>query len=883
VLGVADHEVTIFLSFIVYLHSSAMKYSLLLALLLSVCCSFAQNPPSPEEFLGYPLGAHFTPHHKIVGYFQAVAKSVPGIMKLEQYGATYEGRPLMLAFIASAENLRRLEEIRQNNLRLAGMLPATGTASATGTPHDGSADEHTPVIVWLSYNVHGNEPASSEAAMKMLYELVDPASARAKEWLKNTVVILDPCINPDGRDRYVNWYNDIVGAQPNPDAQSREHQEPWPRGRSNHYNFDLNRDWAWQTQIETQQRLKKYNSWLPQVHVDYHEQGYNNPYYFAPAAEPYHDVITPWQREFQIKIGKNNARYFDHNGWLYFTKEEFDLFYPSYGDTYPIYNGGIGMTFEQGGIGAGLAVQTADGDTLTLAQRLEHHFTTGVSTIEISSANADRLIKEFHAYFTAAIEHPGGEYKAYYLRNDSFGDRLERLKGFLDRNGIKYLSAGNGMFSGIDYETGRPANFKGAAGDIVINSNQPKSNLLRVLFERKSHITDSITYDITAWSVPYVYGVQAYGLNNYVTTVNMTMDDGSSDMVVHGPAPADTTYAYAVRWTGMGSVRFLTRLLKQGIRVRYAERPFESSGISFDKGTLIITSTGNGSVGDRLWPILKEAAHQAGVHPLPIATGFVDKGADFGSTLVHLIHRPRVAIMTGEEVSSLNAGEVWHLFEQEIGYPVTLVNAESAAKIAWKNFDVVILPNGNYQTLAEKNVADPLRNWVKEGGRLIAMQNAVEQLAKMEWGIRLKGDDGDKKEDGKDKKTDEEGSLRRYGNRQREEAANSVPGSIYRVEMDSTHPLAFGYPDHYYTLKEDDNVYEFLKDGGWNVGTIRKNGYVSGFTGVKAKEKIKDGLVFGVQDMGRGAIVYMADDPLFRSFWENGKLLFCNAVFLVRQ
>ena len=190
-----------------------------------------------------------------------VAAAVPDEVKLEQYGTTYEGRPLLLAYIASPDNLRRLEDIRQNNLRLAGVL------------HDNVApDEHAPVIVWLSYNVHGNEPSSSEAAMKTLYELVDPSSTRSKEWLQHAVIVIDPCINPDGRDRYVHWYNDVAGVQPNPDPQSREHQEPWPRGRTNHYNFDLNRDWAWQTQVETQQRLKKYNEWLPQVHVDYHEQ-----------------------------------------------------------------------------------------------------------------------------------------------------------------------------------------------------------------------------------------------------------------------------------------------------------------------------------------------------------------------------------------------------------------------------------------------------------------------------------------------------------------------------------------------------------------------------------------------------------------------------------
>src|SRR6186713_266576 len=405
--------------------------------------TISQSPPSPEAFLGYKLGDHFTQHYKIVNYFKAVAQALPAQVAIEQYGETYEGRPLLLAFIASPENLQRLEAIRLNNLRLAGVA------------HDkGAADEGMPVIVWLSYNVHGNEPSSSEAAMKTIYELVNPANAKSKEWLKNTIVVIDPCINPDGRDRYVNWFTMAVGKNADPDPQSREHREPWPGGRSNHYNFDLNRDWAWQTQIETQQRLKKYNAWLPQVHVDFHEQGYNNPYYFAPAAEPYHEVITSWQRDFQIQIGKNNAKYFDQAGWLYFTKEEFDLFYPSYGDTYPTYNGGIGMTFEQGGHSrGGLAVIQSDEDTLTLADRLEHHYTTGMSTVEVSSGNAARLIREFHKYFIDAQARPAGEFKAYVIKNDTFGDRLERLKKLLDKNNIEWGAAPAGSFTGMDYET----------------------------------------------------------------------------------------------------------------------------------------------------------------------------------------------------------------------------------------------------------------------------------------------------------------------------------------------------------------------------------------------------------------------------------------------
>ncbi|RYZ60640.1 MAG: zinc carboxypeptidase, partial [Chitinophagaceae bacterium] len=276
-----------------------MRIKLLLPLLicLSSFAGFAQLK-SPEQFLGYKLGERFTPHYKIVQYFQHAAAAMPQMMKLETYGETNEGRPLLLATISTPENMGKLEAIRSNNLKLTGMQAGGGSVN-------------TPAIVWLSYNVHGNEASSSEVSMKTLYELLSGANVAAKQWLSNLVVLIDPCLNPDGRDRYVNWFNQVVGKNYNSAVSAREHNEPWPGGRTNHYNFDLNRDWAWQTQVESKARLIKYNEWMPQVHVDFHEQGYTSPYYFAPAAEPLHEVITPWQRDFQNTIGRNHARYFD--------------------------------------------------------------------------------------------------------------------------------------------------------------------------------------------------------------------------------------------------------------------------------------------------------------------------------------------------------------------------------------------------------------------------------------------------------------------------------------------------------------------------------------------------------------------------------------------
>ncbi|MDB5196538.1 MAG: zinc carboxypeptidase [Flaviaesturariibacter sp.] len=819
--------------------------------------SFAQIQ-SPDQFLGYKVGTRFTPHWRIVEYFKYVAGAASSTVKLQQYGQTNEGRPLLVVYVSTAAHIANLESIRNNNLGLAQMA-SSGTVN------------NAPAIVWLSYNVHGNEASSSEASMLALYALVDPSNAQTRSWLQNTVVAIDPCLNPDGRDRYVNWFNSMVGNTYNPILNAREHNEPWPGGRVNHYYFDLNRDWAWQTQLETQQRLQLYNSWLPQIHVDFHEQGINNPYYFAPAAEPFHEVITPFQRSFQETIGRNHAKYFDANGWLYFTKEVFDLLYPSYGDTYPLYNGAIGMTYEQGGGPAGgLGALTTEGDTLTLADRATHHFTTSMSTVEIASANASRLLSEYQKYYQTAVSTGYGDYKSYVIKySANAAERIQGLMDMLSRNKIQYSIAKSGSSRGFNYETGKDENFSIASNDIIVPALQPKSALVKVLFEPNPKLSDSATYDITAWSLPYVYGLKTYASKDRLAT------GGASAATAVNNTVADP-YGYIIRWTGVQSVRLVAQLLQKGIKLRYSEKPFESGGQSFDRGSIIILKTSNQYQGD-LWNTVRGLANAAKVQLTPVGSGFVDKGLDFGSASVHSLATPKVALLSGEGTSSNAVGEVWHYFDQVINYPVTLVNTTDFGRTDWSQFDVVIMPNGNYRFLNDKASAEQLQNWVSKGGKLIAMENAVAQLSKQEWSIRSK-----KADDSSDSKNPY-GALRRYENRERDELPNVTPGSIYKVELDNTHPLAFGYSAIYYTLKQDDQLYEFIKEGGWNVGVIKKERQVAGFVGSRLQNRLQDGVVFGTQEIGRGTVVYLADDVLFRSFWENGKLLFSNAVFLVGQ
>ncbi|HEY2727774.1 MAG TPA: M14 family metallopeptidase, partial [Parafilimonas sp.] len=694
------------------------------------------------------------------------------MVKVQKYGETTEGRDMIAALISSPENIRNLENIRQNNLRLADMQ------------NDKSADINSPAIVWLSYNIHGNEPASTEAAMKVLFSLVDPSNTEAKKWLQNVVVVIDPCQNPDGRDRYVNWYNTAVGKNFNADPQSREHDEPWPYGRTNHYNFDMNRDWAWQTQKEMQQKLKLYNDWLPQVHVDLHEQEYDAPYYFAPAAQPYHEVITQWQRDFQVQIGKNNAKYFDENGWLYFTKQIFDLFYPSYGDTYPTYSGAIGMTYEQGGIDAGLGIKTSTGDTLTLTDRIAHHYTASMSTIEVSAANAQKLVSEFKKYFDNNMKGVDMEYKTYVLTS-SDQNKIEAVKNLLDKNKITYGIPNNTNFSGYNYYTNKTSNFNSEGYDIAVTTLQPKGRMVKVLFEQQSKLVDSATYDITAWSIPYSYGVNAWAVKE-----NLQLNSYTNPKAI---TEVESNYGVLIPYTSLNAAKTLANLLENNVHVRFSVNPFTYNGKTFGRGTLIVLK-GNNTAN---WnDVVNKTCAMYNIQPYAVQTGFMDTGSDFGSSDVHFIKAPKVALLTGNNVSHTAAGEVWCFFDTELNYPVSQLNTEHLEDINLSNYDVLIMPDGNYNVLDdEKNLADKLDAFVKAGGKLIATEGGAAKLASMEWtGIKLE----------KDSAQNSDSIIQKnYGNAERESITTFIPGAIYKIQLDNTHPLGYGYPNYYYTLKQD--------------------------------------------------------------------------------
>ena len=819
----------------------------------------ADRLQAPATFLGHEPGQQFTPHHRAVDYVRHVAAHSP-VATVQQYGTSHEGRLLLLTTLTSPRNHDRIETIRRSSRQRAGQEPGTPQADVP--------------VVWLSYGVHGDEPASTEAALKTLYALADSTNERTAGWLENAVVILDPCLNPDGRARYTQWFRETVGVAPNPDPSAREHHPPWAPGRTNHYYSDLNRDWAWGVQHETRERLDAYHRWMPTVHVDYHEMDVSSPYYFAPGAEPYHEALTEWQRTFQKTVGRGNADVFDRNGWLYFTKEVYDLFYPGYGDTWPLFNGAIGMTYEQGGgRRAGRAITTPLGDTLTLAQRSAHHYTTALATIKTVVRNRAQALSQFADYHRSAVEDPPGPYRTYVVHRDGQGDRLGALTALLDRQRIQYgYATETARAEGYSYRRGTTETATIQAGDLIVSTAQSKGRLVKVLFEPSTAIVDSLMYDVTAWGVPYAYGTAAHAFRTAVD-VDTT---GAAPGRAREPIVADRPYAYALDWRSRADARTAGALLQAGVHLRVVTKEVTGDRRTYPPGTLLMTRADNAG---RLPAFDATVRRIARTHDQPLRalrSGWTPAGPDLGSSSVAAVERPRVAVLSGPSLSSLRVGEVWHFFEQRIEYPATLLPADDFEASMLEDVNVLVLPDGDYDDWLAGARATALTRWVRNGGRLIALGDANAALAgrpSYRLSEHSAGSPADTAATG--------GASTGYGASPRAQIPTSTPGSIHRVELDPSHPLMYGVDDPYFTLKRTADAYILSSTNSWAAGALMTATPVSGFMGRKAQQRVKSSVLFGTQKLGDGRVVYLVDNPLFRGFWYGGDVLFSNAVFMV--
>ncbi|MGM0737821.1 MAG: M14 family zinc carboxypeptidase [Bacteroidota bacterium] len=933
---------------------------------------------SPSQFLGYEAGDRFTRHHDMLAYFRHVAERSPHV-QWKEYGESYQHRPLFAVFVSTEENLHGLDTIRVNNRRMTGL-------------ESGEVEGRTAAILWMSYGIHGNESSSPEAAMWTLYALATGLSEAIEDeikagretgreagsergpgvgreavseaetgagadsgsfpesgmqaWLENTVVVIDPVLNPDGRERYVQWFDQTRGRRPDPRLETREHTEPWPGARTNHYYFDLNRDWAWQTQIETRQRAAFYHLWMPHVHVDFHEM-FTNDYYFPPAAKPFHTAITAWQREFQHKIGRNHAARFDRRHERYFTAEIFDLFYPGYGDTWPTFNGAIGMTYEQMGHSrAGTIMIDEHGDTLTLADRIRNHHEAGLSTVEVTARNSERLLQEFREYFRRAQEEPAGRYSAFVVSGENHPDRIIALLNFLDRQEIRYEKAEEGRrFTGRHYATGMEQRPRTADGDIVVPVRQPKGVLAHVLFDPDPSVVlaDSNTYDITAWALPYAYGLEAWATSDRIRTTSEAVrtttsyrplrqsgrrkeiagevtasdvtasdvaadeaaaddmaaddvaadeaaaDEAATDDVTANEIPAEEDYAWLMAWGDIRDAAFVAGLLNHDVRLSISERTFTTAGRVWPSGTVVITRRANRHLGDRMPRIIDRMAAQHDRFVQAVSTGLTDHGVDLGSPHVHLLEKPVVAVPSGAGIQSNQLGEIRHYFDFILDYPLAVFDQRHIAAFPLEDYNVLVVPDGRYADWEESDW-DRIMQWVSQGGRLIAFPGILQTLSTREdvdLALRRFESLNDSESDPDDStkgvydgpETAYPSNDIRFEDRRREPLNRQISGAVFRVELDDSHPLAYGLGSGYATLKRGTVLPDPLSDG-WNVGRIAgEDALLGGWAGGHAQQLAAGSLVAGTVSMGQGQIVMLADNPLFRGFWRNGQLLFSNAVF----
>jgi len=839
-----------------------------------------ERVPRPESVLGYPLGARFTSWDRIVAYLEAL-DAASAKVKMWEYGHSYEGRPLKLLAISSPENIERLDEIRANLQRLA------DPAGLTGSERERLL-RHTPTVVWLAYGVHGNEASSAEAAMGTAYVLA-AAQGEMAQMLESLVVLVDPLQNPDGRERYVNGYRQRRGDDANPHRASAEHFEAWPGGRQNHYVIDLNRDWAWASQQETRQRIAAYRSWEPQVYVDFHEMGTDSSYFFPPSAEPINPLIDRHILGWLDKFGRANATSFDHQGWIYFKEENYDLFYPGYGDSYPSLRGAVGMTYEMAGGGrAGAAMALQDGTVLTLADRVARHLTTSLTTVRTAAKNSRKLLEDFTAGRAKAGSEPA---RTFLWPADQ--QEARALADLLTLHGVRVSQLKQPVevpVKAIARAAGEPQPRKFAAGTYAVSTAQPLGNLVAALMELESPMNKSFLdrqrqrleqnldaefYDITAWSLPLAYNVRAWIAAGDVT-------GGTAGKTALEPATGGIRGEGDLGWLvppqGIASYRLAAALQRRQLRFRVALASFTGDGITYPAGTLFIPRRANP---DTLRETLHVLLQEDRLTAQAVASSWDFKGS-LGSHDMAAVRPVRVGLISGDGVDSTSFGFLWYLLDRQIGVDHDRIDLAQIRQIPLSDFDVLVFPSGGYDERVGDKVKESLDAWVKAGGVLVAVGDAVSWLQDKEL-TTIKRWMPPKKTDNDDAKDSKEAEDPEVSETPLEKQLASkpifTPGAVIATRMQAQHELTLGLTTPPNVLYEGTLVLKATNDPRQDVlVALDDRPVVAGFAWPEAERRLAGSLLVGTEARGRGSVVLFAQDPAYRLFWRGTTPILLNAL-----
>jgi len=837
------------------------RVSLFLACALFAASAFAQQaPPTPDEFLGYKLGERFTPWNRIIDYFHELAAH-SNLITVEQFGETYEHRPLILAVITSPKNRANLDAIRTNVKSLAnGAVSSDRAAELART---------TPAVAWLAYGVHGNESSSAEAAMETASTLVrDPQSASI---LDNLVVVIDPLQNPDGRERYVQWFKRTRGIEPDPNPDAFEHYEPWPGGRFNHYLFDMNRDWAWTSQRETLARVNEYRQWMPQVFVDFHEMGYESSYFFPPDAKPLNVNLPKDVNKWLEVFGRGNAESFTKNGWPFFVGETFDLFYPAYGDSWPSLHGAIGMTYEVAGHSrAGSAITRADERVYTLADRIARHYTSGMATLRTAAAHREDLLR--YSYDAARTQLAAAE-TTFLIVPGSPG--FQSLIDTLRRQGLEVGALGEGLtLRATRIDNGAAESRSFPAGTVVVSTRQPQGGLVQTLLERTPTFTKGFLeeqrqraqedepdqfYDLTAWSLPLAMNVEAWS--------TATPVGGVKPYVRGTPAAFRTApYGYLLDGNDANVYRAVGRLLASDVKFSVSEDPISIGDRTFSRGSVVILKGNNKPDLDAT---LERIGHGETVNFFPVESGWTG-GTALGSERIRFIRDPKIALVGGAGTNPTSYGMLWHTLDVDTPIPHTNLSLDSLRNVDFAHYNVIVLPDGDYADRFGKRGIEKLKAWINGGGTVVAIKGASAFLRDKDVDIsKLKPWEAPKKKDDDKNATPAEERYNEY----------RVPGAAFRTTMNDRSYLTLGVPRAPFVLIEGSQAYQPVTHKVANVVTIVKDDpLIAGVAWPESLDRLKGSPYLVTERYGKGTVITFADEPHFRLFWRGTLPLFLNAV-----
>lgn len=811
---------------------------------------FDVDIPRPASVIGHEVGEWHVTHDRLVHYMRVLAKKSERVEIIE-YGKTYEGRPLLLLTISAPENIRNIEEIRKTHL----LLSNPNQSNMLNT-------EEMPVFAWMGYSVHGNEPSGGNASLLMAYYLAAAQSDSLNIMLRQTVVLIDPCFNPDGFNRFANWVNTKKSKNPNADPDDIEHLEPWPGSRTNHYWFDLNRDWLPAQHPESRARLQQFHRWKPNVLTDHHEMGTNSTFFFQPGiAERVHPLTPDENQRITMQIATYHAKALDDIGTLYFTRERFDDFYFGKGSTYPDINGAIGILFEQAS-SRGHIKESIHG-RIDFPYTIKNQLITSLSTLKASYKLKNQLLNYQRKFYHDAIKKANqDEVKAYIMQSSEDPARLYHLMEIVQRHQINAYQLSKELnINNTKYKSNQA---------VIIPTNQHNYNLIKALFGKWTSFSDSLFYDVSAWDLASAFNIKVEPLSAKQFTDEIL---GSK----LDPAPfkkgktivGKSNYAYVIGWDNYYAPKVLNELLRHDVITKAANKPFiTEQGKKFSRGTLLVPVAYQTMHPDTLYQVLSGISTQTGVDVTALKSGLMKKGADLGSDRFSSLKAPKIALLVGNGINSNEAGEVWHLLDHRFDIPLTLLPQNRVNRLNINKYNTIIFVSGRYHELSNRDI-QYLDQWIKDGGNAIAIADGIRWLKQKHIiDIDLF------------RHTRDTISKYKYADMRKVTGARLIKGAVFKAKIDLTHPVGYGFQDKQIMSFKNNRIFlEPSKNPFTNPVFYTEKPLVNGYISKSGANIIGERPVIEIIHKGRGTVICLSDNPNFRGFWYGTNKLFLNSIF----